>query len=139
MSPAPEPADSPSRKEGSGLLHSLRSIGPAALALLRTRLELFGIELAEERERTVALVVLGAMVFLFAALALMLINVLVLAIFWDSHRLAAISGLAILYVALAGWCVNVIRARQASRPPMFESTLAELKADLEALQRVRGE
>ena len=132
-------ADSSARKEGSGLLHSLRSIGPAALGLLRTRLELLGIELAEERDRSVALVVLGAAAFLFTALALMLVNVLVLAVFWDSHRLAAIAALLVLYAVLAVWCLGTIRIRQASRPPMFESTLAELKADLEALQRVRGE
>jgi hypothetical protein len=121
------------------MLHALRSIGPSIIGLLRTRLELFGIELAEEKERAAQLAVLGALALLFAGLALLMVNVLVLALFWDSHRFLAIAGLIVAYGGLALLCVSRLQAAIAARPPMFEATLAELKADVEALSRVRQE
>lgn len=120
-----------------GMLHALRSIGPALIALLRTRLELLGIELAEEKARAAQLAVLAAVGFLLAGLALLMVNVLILAWFWDSHRYIAISGLIVVYGAGALVCLSRIQAALATRPPMFEATLGELKADLEALNRVR--
>ncbi len=120
-----------------GMLSSLRSIGPSLIGLLRTRLELFGIELAEEKDRAAQLAVLGALALLFAGLALLMVNVLVLVWFWDSHRYLAITALVVAYGGLALLCVSRLQAAVAARPPMFEATLAELKADVEALSRVR--
>jgi uncharacterized membrane protein YqjE len=120
-----------------GMLNSLRSIGPALIGLLRTRLELLGIELADEKERAARMAMLGALALLFAGLALLMVNVLVLAWFWDSHRYLAIIGLVVAYGGMALLCVMRLQTAVASRPPMFEATLAELKADVEALNRVR--
>jgi uncharacterized membrane protein YqjE len=119
------------------MLNSLRSIGPALIGLLRTRLELLGIELADEKERAARMAMLGALALLFAGLALLMVNVLVLAWFWDSHRYLAIIGLVVAYGGMALLCVMRLQTAVASRPPMFEATLAELKADVEALNRVR--
>jgi uncharacterized membrane protein YqjE len=120
-----------------GMLNSLRSIGPALIGLLRTRLELLGIELADEKERAARMAMLGALALLFAGLALLMVNVLVLAWFWDSHRYLAIIGLVVAYGGIALLCVLRLQTAVASRPLMFEATLAELKADVEALNRVR--
>jgi uncharacterized membrane protein YqjE len=125
--------DAPTR----GLLQSLRNIGPSLIGLLRTRLELFGIELAEEKERAAHLAVLAALVFLCAGLALLLVNVLVLAWFWDSHRYVAIVGLVVVYGGSALVGITRLQSALAARPPMFEATLAELKSDIEAFSRVR--
>lgn len=133
----PEPASAGNAPRG--MLHALRAIGPSIIGLLRTRLELFGIELAEEKERAAQLAVLGALALLFAGLALLMVNVLVLALLWDSHRFVAIGGLIVVYGGLAFLCVARLQAAVAERPPMFEATLAELKADVEALSRVRQE
>ncbi len=121
----------------SGILHSLRNVGPALIALARTRIELFGIELAEERGRAASLALHGALALLFAGLALLMANVLILAICWETHRYHAIAGLMILYTAGALYLVMRIKEALAARSPMFEATLAELKADLDALNRAR--
>ncbi|MBL8382263.1 MAG: phage holin family protein [Burkholderiales bacterium] len=118
-----------------GVLHALRGIGPQLLSLARTRLELFGVELAEERARTIEIVVGAALALLCAALALLMLNVLVLAWFWHTHRFAAIVALLLLYGGAAMLLFLRVRAVLASRPPMFEATVAEIKADIEALQR----
>lgn len=120
-----------------GVFHSLRSIGPALIGLLRTRLELFGIELAEEKERAAQLALLAAFGLLFAGLALLMLNVLVLAYFWHTHRYEAILGLILLYGGGVVVCLWRLQASLAARPPMFEATMAEFKADIEALNRVR--
>lgn len=120
-----------------GVFHSLRSIGPALIGLLRTRLELFGIELAEEKERAAQLALLAAFGLLFGGLALLMLNVLVLAHFWHTHRYEAILGLILLYGGGVAVCLWRLQASLAARPPMFEATMAELKADIEALNRVR--
>ena len=120
-----------------GVLHSLRSIGPALIGLLRTRVELFGIELSEEKERAAQLALLAAFVLLFAGLALLMLNALVLAHFWHTHRYQAILGLILLYGGGVVLCLWRLQASLAARPPMFEATMAELKADIEALNRVR--
>lgn len=130
-------SDSAGESPRHGLLHSLRSIGPALISLLRTRLELFGIELAEEKTRAAELAILGALAFTFGALALLMLNVLVLAWFWDSHRYVAIIGLVAVYAAGSLLCVSRLAAMIRARPPMFEATMAELKSDLEAFNRVR--
>ena len=121
----------------SGILHSLRNIGPALIALARTRVELFAIELAEERGRVATLALHGALALLFAGLALLMVNVLLLVICWETHRYHAIVGLLILYAAGALYLVMRIKEALAARSPLFEATLAELKADLEALNRAR--
>lgn len=121
----------------SGILHSLRNVGPALIALARTRIELFGIELAEERGRAASLALQGALALLFAGLALLMVNILILAICWETHRYHAIVGLMIAYAAGALYLVMRIKEALAARSPMFEATLAELKADLEALHRAR--
>ena len=121
----------------SGILHSLRNVGPALIALARTRIELFGIELAEERGRAASLALQGALALLFAGLALLMVNILILAICWETHRYHAIVGLMVLYTAGALYLVTRIKEALAARSPMFEATLAELKADLDALNRAR--
>ncbi len=120
-----------------GVFHSLRSIGPALFALLRTRLELFGIELAEEKARAASAAMLAACALLFGGLALLMLNVFVLAWFWSSYRYQAIVAMVALYGAGALFCIWRLRSNLASRPPMFDATMTELKSDIEALNRVR--
>ncbi|MFN0160478.1 MAG: phage holin family protein [Burkholderiales bacterium] len=125
------------RQAPGGLLHSLRSIGPSLLALLRTRLELLGIEVAEERARVVELTLLALAAAFCVALALLMLNVLVLAWFWDSHRVAAILALIVIYAIAGLVCIVRLKMQLAARRPLFEATMTELKSDLEALARAR--
>lgn len=120
-----------------GILNSLRGIGPALLALLHTRVELLGVELAEEKARAASMAVLAGLAFLFGSMVLLMFNVLVLALFWDGHRYQAIVGLLVAHGAGAVACALRLKSQAASRPPIFEATIAEFKADLEALHRAR--
>jgi len=103
------------------------------LGLLRTRVELAGVELQEQREQvtqsTIALVAAGACF----AFALLVATFGVIAAFWDSYRYGAIIGVCAIY-AIAGllFLVRNRRLRREARAP-FAATLAELERDRKAL------
>jgi uncharacterized membrane protein YqjE len=59
----------------------------------------------------------------------MLAALFVILLFWDSYRLQAVAGMAILF-ALAGTVIVMkVRASFDARPRMLSATLAELHKD----------
>jgi uncharacterized membrane protein YqjE len=122
-------------RPAGGLKGALARLAESALGLLRTRAELAGVELVEERERLVlrlALLVAGIVVLAFAAL---FIGVFIIALFWESHPLGAIASVALVY-ALAG-ALLIAKSRTLGReaPPPFSATLAEFEKDRARIQR----
>ncbi len=117
---------------------SLRALGATLVELVGTRAELAVLELREEGERRKEMLVLALAGALFLALALLLAAFFVVLLFWDSHRLAALGGVTIAYLAIAGVAFGRLRAKARASPPPFEATLRELAADVEALRGKRG-
>jgi uncharacterized membrane protein YqjE len=70
----------------------------------------------------------------FLHLALLLLALFVVAIFWETHRIAAIGAMAALYLAVGMAALMGLRARLAASPDPFAATLGELQRDLEQLQ-----
>lgn len=123
---------------GTGPTASLRSLGATLVALIGARVELLVLELREEGERRKELLVLAAVGGLFLALGLLLAAFFVVVLFWDSHRLAAIGAITLLYLGVAAWAFLRLKEKVRKSPPPFEATLAEFASDLEVL-RGRGE
>lgn len=117
--------------EGPGALASARAFGADVMALLNTRLELVALEFKEETARRKRLVVLGFAVGLFLGCALLMGGFLVVAAFWDSHRLAAAAGVTVAYLAIGGAVLLRLRALERDSPPPFGASLEELRKDLE--------
>jgi uncharacterized membrane protein YqjE len=121
-----------------GLRAALARAGESALGLLRTRAELAGVELVEERERLVlrlALLIAGGVVLAFSGL---FVGVFVIALLWDSYRLTAIAAVAVLY-ALGGWLlISKAQAIGRDAPSPFAATLAEFEKDRIRMQRAAG-
>jgi uncharacterized membrane protein YqjE len=118
-----------------GLRDAFARIAADTLALVHTRLELASIELTEETERVKTAIVLVAVAALFAAFALMTATLLVIVLFWDTHREGAILGVTLFYAVLAVlalWRASVLR-REA--PRLLSATLAELDKDRERFSR----
>ena len=107
----------------------MRPLADALLALLRTRAELFGVELQEETERFKRSVFLGVCAVLFAAFAMLFVALFLLALFWETHRLLVIGLAAGVFAVAALWLLAALRAQAAGRPPLFSATLAELERD----------
>jgi uncharacterized membrane protein YqjE len=116
-----------------GLGGAAARLGASLLGLVRTRLELASVELAEERDRVqyhVASLVLAIAMFMFA---LLFTAAWIVVYFWDTNRLTAIAVVAILFAA-AGAGLLMLRSRAVRAAPMpFAATIAEFERDRAAL------
>ena len=121
--------------EPSGYLQSLRSLGDGLLGALHERIQLFTVELQEEKFRLIQLfiwicaaVFTSVMVITFASLTLVYL-------FWDSARLAVLSGLTVLYAVALVVLITGLRRFLARQPKPFAETLQEFQNDRACLQR----
>jgi uncharacterized membrane protein YqjE len=131
--PAPEgtgPAQNPS------LFASLRSFWSVLLAILYTRLDLVTAELEDEAIRAVKVLLAGAIAFVSFSMAFFFAMFFVIAATWNGpYRLWVIGGIFFIYL-LIGF-IGVLAARNMifSRPRFLSQTIAELRRDVEGLNR----
>lgn len=106
-------------------------IGATLVAMLHTRLELAAVEAQEEARRLLGYFAWIMMAVFLGAGAAMLVALFVILLFWDSYRLLAVGGMAVLF-ALTG-IVIWLRVRTAfdTRPPVFAATMNELRNDID--------
>jgi uncharacterized membrane protein YqjE len=117
------------------LLESLRSLSKTFVALVQTRIELFGSEVDEERTRLERIVVLAASAMFCMGLAIVLIVLLVAVVFWESNRILAIGVLAALFMFSGLGLLVTLRSVVRQRPKFLAATLAELRKDEKELER----
>jgi uncharacterized membrane protein YqjE len=121
-----------------GLFGSIARLGRTTVALLRTRLEILGTEIEEERIRFTGLVLLVAGIAFCVQMAVLLFVILMVVLLWESHRLLTLGVLAAAFlvagIALFLW----LRHQMRTRPRMFAATLGELAKDQERLDRGSG-
>lgn len=127
-------SDIPGRSAG-GLFDSLRSLIATLVAMAHTRVELFGTEIEEEVRRLIVLLVGTFIVLAFATLSLVFCGLVVIAAYWDTHRVAAAVGVAACFIVLAVASYLAVRARTRRRSRLLASTLDELERDLELLDK----
>jgi len=113
----------------TGFLDSFRSLGDGLMASVQDRLELFSVELQEEKFRLIrtflwisAALFTGMMTVMFASLTLVYL-------FWESARLAVLGGLTLLYAAALVTLVVSFRRFLAQQPRPFAATLEEIGED----------
>ena len=103
------------------------------LGIARTRIELAAVEFREERERTLTRFVLAGVAVVFLAFAVLLASVLVVVLFWDTHRVLALAAVTLVHAAIGVVAVLRLKADVRSAPAPFSATLGELKRDGEWL------
>ena len=117
-----------------GFLDSLRSLGANLLGTVHDRVELFTVELHEEKIRLVQLLIwIGAIAFA-GVVALTFISLTLVYLFWDSARLAVLGGLAVFYAAALGGLAYAFKRYLARQPRPFDATLQELREDRSCMQ-----
>jgi uncharacterized membrane protein YqjE len=124
--PAPRPA--------GGLFDALRAIGATLADMARLRGALASVELREEIERRKQLLVLAIGGIVFLHTAFLLLTVAVAALFWDTHRMAALGTMIVLYLAAGAGLFLKLRLDDAAAPEPFAATLHELGEDIRALR-----
>src|SRR6201997_5707667 len=93
----------------------LRRIIGSVFAILQTRLELVGIELAEEKDRLLMVLFMGLAAMMLATMALIALTALIAIAFWDTYRWQALAGITIVYaIAAIGFALRARRGLQHS-------------------------
>lgn len=129
---SPPPADA-GRGPIAGLFRSLAHLLATAVGIAQTRLELLSTELQEEVHRVAEIMLWATVALLAGGVGLFMLALLVIFVFWDTHRVlasVAVTGVFFLIAATAGL---VLRAKVRGKPPMLDATLAELKKDRASL------
>ena len=109
---------------------TVRRLGATLLSMVQTRLELAAIEIEEESQRLLgyfALVLLSLVLF---GVAMLLVSLAIVLMFWDSYRIQAALLLALLFGAAAAVAGLKLRASFAARPRLLAATVGELNKDI---------
>ena len=116
-----------------GLFASAKGLLGTSVTLLHNRLELLGVELAEERVRLFSLLAYGGAAFLCLAAGLIFLAVFLTVVMWDSNRLLALGVFSALFLGagIASLMLTMSLARSGSK--LFSASLAELRRDNQAL------
>ncbi|MCX7148345.1 MAG: phage holin family protein [Rhodocyclales bacterium] len=116
-----------------GLFASTKGLLGTGVTLLHNRLELLGVELAEERVRLVSLLAYGGAAFLCIAAGLIFLAIFLTVLLWESNRLLALGVFSALFLGagIASLMLAMSLARSGSK--LFSASLAELRQDREAL------
>lgn len=116
-----------------GVWMSLRRILDALLATAQNRVELFAVELREEKCRLVEAVLWAAAVAAFGMMTLSLVTFTVVVICWDNARLPALAGLSGSYMIATVLAGRALQSRLKALGA-FSGTISEFKKDLACLK-----
>ena len=119
---------STSGESGRGLWASVKRMGDTVLSMVQNRVELFAVELQEEKCRLVEAILCAAAVAAFGMMTLTLVTITVVVLFWENGRLAALVGLSGFYLLVTAWAWRELQKRLKSGSA-FAGTLGELKKD----------
>jgi uncharacterized membrane protein YqjE len=111
-----------------------RGVLPVLISMLGTRLELAALDSEAHVQATLLAVLKGLAALVLALVSFTFIGVMVIVIFWDTHRIAAAVGVLAAYASLAAMLALAARAGWKSRPAAFAATLRELELDREAFR-----
>ena len=117
-----------------GLFESLKTLSVSLVSIVHTRLELLSTDVAEEREQLTSFLVLVLVALGCLGVGLVLLAILVVVAFWETHRLLALSGMTGVFlmagIGLGWFAMHRIR----TKPRLFEASLAELSKDQQQLR-----
>jgi uncharacterized membrane protein YqjE len=134
-----ESGSSQGQSDSSSFMQSFRGVLAALSSALHTRLDLFVTELEEERERLKHTLVLTLLLVFGFSFGFILFTIFLVALFWEQGWVAAIGGLALLYLGIAAVAGVKLRSAILRRPGLFPATLAELGKDRDHLRASRHE
>ena len=117
-----------------GFLDSLRRLGSTVLGLIQNRLELFAVEVQEQKDRLVRVLLLTALTVFLANLALVVLTAAIVVLAGPEARKPVLIGLTVLYVLGAILAGLALRRELKSAPPPFQDSVNELKKDIDWLK-----
>lgn len=121
------------RSDESRFLNALRSLWTTFLEGFAQRLDLFSLELEEEKQRLITVVVLSMVAAFAAFMGFLLLNLFVILLSWDSHREVVVLSMAGFYLAVTLGIALWLRQRSRTVPPPFHASLEEFRKDCAAI------
>jgi len=122
-----------SRPVQRGLFASSKGLLGTGVTLLHNRLELLGVELAEERSRLISLLVYGAAALVCLLTGLIFLAMLLTVMLWDNNRLLALGVFAALFIGAGSASLVFAMSQARAGSKLFSASLAELRKDRDAL------
>ena len=116
------------------IAHSLRRLAASSIAILQTRAELVAVEVEEEAVRYFSYLLLSLIAVICIGMAFILLVTLIVAYYWDTHRLASLLALIGFFSVLAaglGWRVY---GNYRRKPRLLDMSLRELSSDLDTIR-----
>ena len=117
-----------------GLAGSARRLADSALAAVQTRLELFALELREEKTSAIELLIWVCTALFFGIMAVITLTATVVLIFSPEKRVFVAGGFVLLYLIGAIWAFTRVKSRLKNQGTPFNETINEFKRDREWLQ-----
>jgi len=117
-----------------GLFASARRLLDTGLATVQNRLELFSVELKEEKTRLIELFLWTGVALFFGVMALTAVTVAVVYLFWESARGYVLVGFCLIYSTAAVWSAVKLRSKIRNVAMPFADSLSEIKKDRACLQ-----
>lgn len=116
------------------IIDALGRIATTFVAIAQTRLELAAVELEQESRRYLGYLLMALLALFLFGMALLLVALAVVIVFWDSYRLQATLGMAAVFGVAALVIGMKVRASFAAKPALMGSSVAELGKDIAFLK-----
>src|ERR1700682_4803253 len=116
------------------LRETLGRLAATLVAMVHTRLELASVEMEEQSQRYLGYLLMSLLALFLFGIAIVLVALFVIILFWDTHRIAAVLGMAAVFGAAAAVIAMKVRSGFASQPALLSATLGELQKDIDFLK-----
>jgi uncharacterized membrane protein YqjE len=116
------------------IIESITRMGATFVAILHTRAELMAIEVEEEAVRYFTYLLMALAAMFCTVIAVLLVILLIVAVYWDTHRIGVLLTLIGLFVLAAIILGLRIRASYRHKPRLLAHSLNELSKDISALK-----
>ena len=111
-----------------------RGLLPLLLSMISTRAELAALDAEAHGQAILASLLEAFIAVVLSLIAFAFVGVVVIVVFWDTHRIAAAVGVLAAYTCIAAIVAFMARSTWKSRPPAFAATLRELELDRAAFR-----
>lgn len=120
--------------QSTGFTHSVRRLLDTGLGILQNRIELFAVEVREEKTHIVELFLWLSLALFLGMMAVVVLTATIILLFNEEKRVYVAGAFCLLYFAGAVWGFLGLRARLKESGLPFAETINEVKKDREWLQ-----
>jgi len=115
------------------ILSSIKNLGSTAVEMIQTRLELFSSDIQIGWQRLLSVLVLVIITLFSLLFGLVLLAILIVVLYWDSHRVLVLSLMTGGFLSIGILLALYVRAQINAMPRLFEASLGELAKDRDHL------